>query len=159
VERVCREYLDTPAQIVSLEPMKVSDVWSDIQRVADALGVPERGLELTFKLRERMDDIARRAADLTIKPTVACIEWIDPIMAGGNWVPELVEMAGGIELFGKAGKHSPWLEWDDLWAADPDLIIILPCGFDIERSRAEMPALTRLPGWKSLRAIRSGRVY
>ena len=159
VERVARECLDTPAQIVSLEPMQLSDLFADIDRVAEALQVPERGLELNFKLRERMDEIAQRAADLPVKPTVACIEWIDPIMAGGNWMPELVEMAGGIELFGKAGKHSPWLEWDDLWAADPDVIVVLPCGFDIERARQEMPALTQQPGWKTLRAIRNGQVY
>ena len=158
VERVCREYLDTPAQIVSLEPMQLSDLFADIQRVAEALNVPERGVELTLRLRERMDDIAHRAADLPT-PKVATIEWIDPIMAGGNWMPELVGMAGGIELFGRAGKHSPWLEWDDLWAADPDVIIVLPCGFDIERAREEMPALTQRPGWKSLRAIRNGQVY
>ena len=81
------------------------------------------------------------------------------MMAGGNWIPELVEMAGGIELFGKAGEHSPWLEWDNLAAADPDVIVILPCGFGIERARQEMPALTSRPGWKSLRAVRNGQVY
>ena len=159
VERVARECLDTPAQIVSLEPMQLSDIFADIGRVAEALHVPERGVELVLKLRERMDDIARRTADLSVKPTVACIEWIDPIMAGGNWLPELVERAGGTNLFGKAGKHSPWLEWDDLWAADPDVIVVLPCGFDIERARQEMPALTQRPGWKTLRAIRNGQVY
>jgi iron complex transport system substrate-binding protein len=106
-----------------------------------------------------MDDIARRAGALTVKPTVACVEWIDPLMAGGNWIPELVEMAGGVALFGKAGHHSPWMTWDDLWAADPDVIAVMPCGFDIERSRDEMGALTTQPGWKTLRAIREGRVY
>jgi iron complex transport system substrate-binding protein len=159
VERMARECLASPAQIVSLEPMQVADVFADVLRVADALGAPERGAELNLKLQTRMDDIARRAAELPTRPTVACVEWIDPLMAGGNWIPELVEMAGGVALFGKAGKHSPWIHWDDLWAADPDVIAVMPCGFDIERSRAEMPALTRQPGWKSLRAIREGQVY
>lgn len=159
VERVARECLTSPARIVSLEPMQVADVFADVLRVADALGAPERGAELNLRLQARMDDIARRAADLPTRPTVACVEWIDPLMAGGNWIPELVEMAGGVALFAKAGKHSPWIHWDDLWAADPDVIAVMPCGFGIERSRAEMPALTRAPGWKSLRAIREGRVY
>ena len=159
VERVVRVCLSSSAQFVSLEPNQVADVLADILRVAEVLHAPERGAELTLKLQLRMDDIAKRSADLTTRPTVACIEWIDPLMAGGNWVPELVEMAGGIALFGKAGAHSPWLDWDDLWAADPDVIVVLPCGFDIERSRQEMPALTSKPGWKSLRAIREGRVY
>ena len=158
VERVARECLDTPAQIVSLEPMQLADVFADILRVAEALGAPERGAALTLELQTRIDDIAGRAADLP-KRTVACVEWIDPLMAGGNWVPELVELAGGIALFGKAGEHSPWLFWDDLWAADPDVIVVMPCGFDIERSQQEMPALTAQPGWKTLRAIREGQVY
>jgi iron complex transport system substrate-binding protein len=68
-------------------------------------------------------------------------------------------MAGGVNLFGKAGAHSPWMTWDDLWAADPDAIVVLPCGFGIERTRQEMPALTRQPGWNSLRAVREGSVY
>jgi iron complex transport system substrate-binding protein len=159
VERMARECLASPAQIVSLEPMQVADVFADVLRVADALGAPERGAELNLKLQTRMDDIARRAAELPTRPTVACVEWIDPLMAGGNWIPELVEMAGGVALFGKAGKHSPWIHWDDLWAADPDVIAVMPCGFGIERSRAEMPALAGQPGWKSLRAIREGQVY
>ncbi len=159
VERVVREYLDADARIVSLEPMQTADLFADIQRVADACGVSERGASLTADLRSRMDAIAAQTADLTDKSTVACIEWIDPLMAGGNWVPELVQMAGGVELFGKAGQHSPWLFWDDLWASDPDAIVVLACGFDIARARQEMPALTRQPGWNSLRAIRNGQVY
>ncbi len=159
VERVARECLTTPAQIVSLEPMRLADVTADILRVAEALYAPERGAELTLKLQLRLDDLARRAGELTVRPTVACVEWIDPLMAGGNWIPELVTMAGGAALFAKAGQHSPWIHWDDLWAADPDVIAVMPCGFGIERSRAEMAALTNQPGWKSLRAIREGRVY
>ncbi len=159
VERVARECLSTPARIVSLEPMQTADVLADILRVAEALGAPERGAELVLKLQLRMDDIARRSGQIAVKPTVACVEWIDPLMVGGNWIPELVEMAGGIALFGKAGQHSPWVHWDDLWAADPDVIAVMPCGFGIERSRAEMAALASQPGWKTLRAIREGRVY
>lgn len=159
VERVARECLSTPAQIVSLEPMRIADVLDDICRVAEALGVPDRGSEVVLKLQARMDDIARLAAERLAKPTVACVEWIDPLMAGGNWVPELVQMAGGVNLFGRAGAHSPWMHWDDLWAADPDAIVVLPCGFDIARTRQEMPALTRQPGWHSLRAVREGNVY
>ena len=159
VERVTRECLSTPAEIISLEPMRLDDVFADIGRVAGALGVPERGEEVTLKLKARIDDITERTAALPTKPSVACVEWIDPLMAGGNWLPELVELAGGTGLFGKAGEHSPWMEWGDLWAADPDVIVVLPCGFDIQRSLEEMPALTQQPGWKTLRAIREGQVY
>ena len=80
-------------------------------------------------------------------------------MAAGNWMPQLVEMAGGINLVGTAGKHSPWLTWEQLVAIDPDVIVILPCGFDIERTRGEMGSLARLPQWPDLRAARTGRVF
>ena len=91
-----------------------------------------------------MSEIAHRAGSLGIHPTVACIEWIDPLMAGGNWMPELIEMAGGINLFGEAGKHSPWMTWEELESSDPDVIIVTPCGFDIDRSMEEMPGVSSL---------------
>jgi iron complex transport system substrate-binding protein len=159
VQRVIREGLNTPTELVSLEPNALEDVFADIQRVADALGSSERGAAKVDEMRQRMNGIAERARALPNKPTVALVEWIDPLMAAGNWMPELVDMAGGINLFGAAGQDSPWLEWDDLWASDPDIMVILPCGFDIERSRSEMPTLTRQPGWATLRAVREGRVY
>jgi iron complex transport system substrate-binding protein len=90
---------------------------------------------------------------------VACIEWIDPLMAAGNWVPELVEAAGGVNQFGEAGKHSPWMTWDDLVHRDPDVIVVLPCGFDLPRTKVELPALTRHTEWTTLKAVRTGRVW
>jgi iron complex transport system substrate-binding protein len=80
-------------------------------------------------------------------------------MAAGNWVPELVELAGGVNLFGEAGKHSPWMTWEDLLRRDPDVIVVMPCGFDLPRTREELPALTRRPEWESLKAVRTGRVW
>src|SRR5947207_1550348 len=106
-----------------------------------------------------MAAIAERARSLPHKPTVACLEWIDPLMAAGNWMPELVEMAGGVNLFGEAGKHSPWMTWEQLRERDPEVIVALPCGLDLERTRHEMTALTSRPGWDDLRAARQQRVY
>ncbi len=159
VEQAACDWLDTPAQIVSLEPNWLDDVLRDIERVAAALDVPERGAKLTADLRARMQTIANQTCQLTSKPAIACVEWIDPLMAAGNWVPELVEIAGGINLFGRAGQHSPWLFWDDLWASDPDVIAIMPCGYDIAKALSELPALTECPGWDNLRAVREGRVF
>jgi iron complex transport system substrate-binding protein len=105
-----------------------------------------------------MTAIADRARRLPDSPSVACIEWIDPLMAAGNWMPELVEMAGGTNLFGEAGKHAPWMTWEQLRQRDPDVIVVLPCGHDIERSRQDMPALTARPGWAELKAVRDRRV-
>jgi iron complex transport system substrate-binding protein len=106
-----------------------------------------------------MAAIAEQTRTLPTRPTVACVEWVEPLMASGNWMPELVEMAGGINLFGAAGKHAPRLTWEQLCAADPDVILVLPCGFDIARTRRDMPALTGKPEWPRLRAVRQGRVY
>jgi len=145
--------------IVSLEPNDLSYIWKDIQSVADALGVPDRGITLTKKLQDRMQSLSEQVSKATYTPTVATIEWIEPIMAAGNWVPELIEMAGGKNLFGEAGKHSPWMKFEELEKADPDVIVVMPCGFDIDRSRKEMPAITNLKGWSGLRAVREGRVY
>ncbi len=158
VEEAVREWLDHPVRVVSLEPNALADVWESIRQVAQALGVPERGEELIVILRRRMAEIAETARALSPKPTVAYIEWIEPLMAGGNWMPELIEMAGGVNLFGEAGRHAPWLKWEDVVAKDPEVIVIAPCGFDIARTRREMPLLTRRREWPQLRAVREGRV-
>ncbi|MBI1926915.1 cobalamin-binding protein [Candidatus Poribacteria bacterium] len=159
VEQVVCEWLDSRPRIVSLEPNGLSDVWADIGRVAEALGTSERGADLIRRLKQRMDAISERARVIPEKPTVACIEWIEPLMAAGNWMPELIQMAGGVNLFGEVGKHSPWMTWEELCAKDPQVIIILPCGFNIKRSREDMPVLTQKPEWSHLRAVRNGRVY
>ena len=152
-------WTDSRPEIVSLRPDSLVDVWRDISNVARAAGVDAAGAELIADLQARMQHVCDRAATLESRPRVACIEWIDPLMAAGNWMPELVEMAGGINLFGEAGKHSPWMTWDVLAAADPDVVLILPCGFDIARSRAEMAFLTQIGGWADLKAVREGQVY
>ncbi len=159
VEAAVCQWLDSRPRIVSLAPNALADVWEDIRRVAEALCVPERGAQLIERLQQRMTAIADRARTLPQRPTVACIEWIEPLMSAGNWMPELVAMAGGVHLFATAGKHAPYLNWDDLCAQDPEVILVLPCGWEMGRSRQEMPALARKPEWAALRAVQSGRVY
>jgi iron complex transport system substrate-binding protein len=158
VQRVACDYLNSPAEIIALEPNRLSDIFSDIQRVADVTGVPERGTALVQQMQQRMQAIAEQARELP-HPTVATLEWLDPLMAAGNWMPELIEMAGGNNLLGTSGEHSPWLSWEELQAADPDVIAILPCGFDIARTLSEMSALTEREEWHALRAVQSGQVY
>jgi iron complex transport system substrate-binding protein len=145
--------------IVSLEPNALADVWADIRRVAQTLGASERGDQLVESLQRQMNEIAAKARTADSRPTVACVEWIDPLMAAGNWMPELVEMAGGVNLFGEAGKHSPWMTWEELVAADPDVLFISPCGFDIARTLQETDLLVGKPEWSDLRAVKSGRVF
>jgi iron complex transport system substrate-binding protein len=159
VERALAERWRGPAPvIVPLAPNSLEDVWEDFRRVARALDVAARGDELVRSSRERMEACARRARALP-RRSVACIEWIDPLMAAGNWVPELCELANATCLFGEAGKHSPWMTWDELAAKDPDAILVLPCGFDIARTKAEMGPLVARPGWPALRAVREDRVF
>ena len=144
--------------MVSLEPNNLDDVWNDFRRVADALGVPARAEELIASLTNRLAVIRQEAQDLA-RPTVAAIEWLAPLMAGGNWMPELIEIAGGKSLFAKAGEHSNWLDWATLVEADPDVILLLPCGFKIEQTIRDLHLLTENPAWADLRAVKEGRVY
>lgn len=159
VEEAACQWLGSEPRIVSLAPYDLDDVWQDISLVAQALGVPERGIELVSRLQERMETIADRARALSDRPTVGCIEWIEPLMAAGNWMPALVDKAGGTNLLGAPGKHSPWLCWEQLQALDPEAIVVLPCGFDRERTRREMPPLLGKPGWEELRAVHDRRVF
>ncbi len=159
VEAATRDWTDRPVNIVSLNPMSLDDVWRDMGKVAVALGVADRGKSLIHSLTQRMRMTGDRAATVKQRPRTALIEWIEPLMAGGNWMPTLVEMAGGANLFGTAGQHSPWLEWEALKSADPDAIVIAPCGLDLARIRADFPALAKLRGWSELRAVKTKRVY
>ncbi len=159
VEAAVCDMIGSRPKIVALEPNALEDIFIDLERVADALGVAERGADLAAALRRRMTAVERRAATAAERPTVACIEWIEPLMAAGNWMPELVEMAGGVSVVGRAGEHAPWLEWAELVALDPDVIIAFPCGFDIQRTRREIGPLTARPEWSNLQAVAAGRVY
>jgi iron complex transport system substrate-binding protein len=159
VEAAVAEWLGVKPRIVSLAPYALADLFADMQRVADALGAHQRGVDLVARLKGKMDAIAARAKTAASRPTLATIEWLDPLMAAGNWMPELIEMAGGTNLFGRAGEHSPWMKFDDLTAKDPDAILVSPCGFAIARTMEETSLMTRSPGWNDLRAVRERRVF
>lgn len=159
VEQAVAGVTGLETRLVSLDAAALDGIWADIRTAAAALDAADRGDALVAALRRRMAAVTDVTAGVAAAPTVACIEWVDPLMAAGNWLPELVAMAGGVNLFGAAGAHSPWLDWEALAAADPDIVIVMPCGFDIARTRAEMPALTGSAAWSRLRAARAGRVY
>ena len=147
------------ARIVALGASTVGEALRDIESVASALGVPERGLSLTSRLRRRMDEIARVARAQPRRPRVLTIEWLSPLMAAGNWIPEMVEMAGGENLLGETGRHSPWLAPGELAAADPDRIVVIPCGFSLARTEAEAARLVGPSGLGQTRAAREGGVF
>ena len=159
VERAVAQIAGCEAKIISLHPNSLSDIWEDIGRVAVGLEVAREGRRLVESLRQRMRKIREKTLSLDARPTVACIEWADPLMAAGNWTPELIEMAGGRNLFGIAGRHSPGMTFEHLIGQDPDVIVMAPCGFSLERTRQDLPLLTAQPGWEGLKAVREGRVY
>jgi len=159
VEQAVSKWLGSSPQIISLSPTRLADIWEDIRRVADALDLVEHGKEVLRSLKNRVVDIIEKTCQLKERPSVACIEWIEPLMAAGNWVPELVELAGGSNLIGESGKHSPWMNWETLARQNPEIIVVMPCGFDLKRTRAEMAALVGRPEWSRLRAVKKHRVY
>lgn len=163
VEKVVATLTHSQAQVISLQPNTLSDVWADIQRVADAFGVEWQPVltELQSRVQACERNWAQRIEDKELGeiPTVACIEWTNPLMAAGNWIPEMVKLAGGQPLFAESGKHSPWLNWETLTAADPDIIVIMPCGFDLNRTRQEAMQIGQRPEWLNLQAVKSGRTY
>lgn len=146
-------------KIISLSPARLADLWQDIQTVADALGLTERGRQLLTALKERVVDVIQKTCLIQRRPAVACLDWLDPLMAAGHWVPEMVEFAGGRHLFGQPGQPSSWLEWETLRRSDPDLIVLMPCGFDLDRTRREAAALAAKPEWQTLRAVKTGQVF
>ena len=145
--------------VVSLEPNDLGDVWNDIRRVGEALDVPERAGELIESLTQRLAAIREKAKSAKSRPSVAAIEWLGPLMAGGNWMPELIEIAGGRSLFARAGEHSSWLDWSNLSETDPEVILLLPCGFKIAQTIRDLNLLTENPAWANLRPVKQGRVY
>ncbi len=172
VQQAVAAQVDSQPKIISLQPSTLADLWADIAQVTAALGAQIAGDTLLARLQTRVAQCEAQAkAQLTpqpfgtpeqrnpTRPKVACIEWIEPLMAAGNWVPELVTLAGGENLFGQKGKHSPWMEWQALVDADPDIIVTMPCGFDLAKTQVEMAALTSKPGWNQLKAVQSDQVY
>jgi iron complex transport system substrate-binding protein len=159
VAAAARELFDRPVTIVSLTPARLGDVLDDVQRVADAAHCPEAGAALLGRMRARLDAIRARATRVHSRPRVACLEWLDPLMAAGNWVPELVELGGGTYGMVEAGSPSTRLTWDELVAYAPDVIVAMPCGFRLPQTQRELPRLTQRPEWCRLPAVRNRRVY
>lgn len=145
-------------RVLSLEPRTLADVLDCLRVVGDALGVPDVAAERIAALRARLDEVRRRVAGRT-RPRVVALEWLDPVWPAGHWVPEQIELAGGVPLLASAGEHTGAIEWRRVRDARPDVLVLLPCGFPPERTRAELPALTRLPGWAQLPAVRADAVW
>jgi iron complex transport system substrate-binding protein len=156
VEASVAAVLDAETTIASLEAVDLGGLWRDIQHVGEAIQTDSAGL--IERLQSRLSEVRRDTTDGS-RPRVFCLEWLEPMMFAGNWVPELIEMAGGEDLFAQSGAHSGVISWDGVVSCDPDIIILMPCGYDLSRTLEELPLLTNLPGWASLRAVRNGHVF
>lgn len=158
VERAIKHLTSKPT-VTALEPKTLSDIWCDIQTVAGIGNASIHGRTLVSQLQDRLAALSKLVASRGTTPTVACIEWIDPLMYAANWVPELIEIAGGQPTHAQVGTNSDYFDFLELVQCDPDYILIMPCGFDIERSRKELAPLTKKPLWTTLSAVRNHHVF
>ena len=148
-------------RVLALNPQSLGDVLSDLERLGDATGTLATARRLQAAWQARITAVEQATADLdtAARPRVAMIEWLEPLMLSGNWIPEMVALAGGRHELTIAGRHSPYVAWEDLLAYDPQAIVVVPCGFDLERTLSCWKGLAALPGWQRLSAVRSGRVH
>ena len=145
--------------VINLEPSRLSDVFECVRAVAEAAGLAERGETAVAELKRRVAEVDRRTAAVTDRPRVVVLEWIDPPFCAGHWSPELVRLAGGQEAIGQEGARSRTVSWQDVRDADPHVLFIACCGFDVERTTEDLPLLQSLPGYRAMRCVREGRVY
>lgn len=144
--------------VISLDPKSLADVFVDIRRVGDFTGRTDQAAGLLDELQARLD-VVRAAVSGKARPRVLALEWLDPPFAGGHWVPEMIALAGGLDVIASPGDHSARLTWEQIAKADPDVIVVMPCGFDEAGAAAQIETIADRPEWRSLRAVREGRVH
>jgi iron complex transport system substrate-binding protein len=145
-------------RVISLQAGSIAGIIADVQSIAEAIGRPDAGKRLVAEITAGIQRV-RQAVAGRQRPTVALIEWTDPVFVTGNWGPELVEAAGGTPVLCAAGEHSRAIDWDTLRKTDPDVLIIAPCGFSLPRALRELPTLEQYPGWIDLRVVQSRNVF
>ncbi len=146
-------------QTVTVSARRFGELFGSIDALGIATGRRQRAKQLKSRLRQEVEGIQRRLDRAGKRPKVWCAEWLDPLLAAGHWIPELVEMAGGLDVAGIVGEDSASVTWEQVRKANPDVVIVMPCSFSLQRTRRVFPLLSRRPGWKKLSAVRSGRVF
>ena len=146
-------------EVISLDPQYLGDVLEDVRRVGRAPGAEAAAGQVTARMQERIDAVTQRAELADSRPRVLHLEWTDPLMCGGHWVPEMVELAGGANCFGDKEMGSFPLEWDAVVESQPEVIVVMPCGFEVPRGMEDVPLLTAKEGWQSLPAVQNDRVF
>jgi iron complex transport system substrate-binding protein len=144
--------------VLSLDPKRLADVFADIEAVGATVGRRREAEALVAGLRRRLTAVASSRAGKP-RPRVAALEWLDPPFTAGHWVPEMIDRAGGEDAFAASGDPSRRATWDEIAAGDPEVVLVMPCGFDEAGARAQMALLEGHPAWESLAAVRAGRAY
>jgi len=157
-ERAVRE-LGTAPRVLSLEPNTLRDVLGTIEAVGAATGREAAAAALVAALAARIERVGAAGVTVATRPRVFCMEWMDPPWVAGHWVPEMVALAGGEDVLGTAGAPSRPFEWERVVAARPEVVVLMPCGYDLARTLADRPVVEALPGWAALPAVEAGRVY
>ena len=158
VKEAVRSQLGDHVEVLSVSPTDLSSVVSSIRTIASAMGAEAEAEELTAQMKSELQQIQDNVSELNW-PSVLAIEWMEPLMSAGNWVPQLIQLAGGQPLASEAGEHSPWLEWEQVQQLNPQIITVMPCGYTLEQTLSEISVLTNRPGWKELRAVQNKQVY
>ena len=153
------EQLGLDCEVLTTDPHSIEDVFADIRRIGAATETEDRAEELVSDLRERTREIERTARLTTDRPRVAVLDWTDPVMSAGHWIPEMVEMAGGTYGMADRGAASRPVEWRAIREYDPEILVVAPCGFDLDQTTENLADLTERPGWDELTAVREGRIY
>ena len=152
------EILEKRPEVEVIDPHSIDDILSSVIIISKRIGKEKQGLELVNTLQKRINYIKNQ--NYTTRPKVLCIEWVEPFFTSGHWVPQMVELAGGTNLISTIGEHSRKMTIDEVVAADPDIIVMMPCGFDTKRTISEcMNALRDNSVWLELRAVKSGNTY
>lgn len=158
VLEACRSLPNEPT-VISLAPNSLSDVLADIDRVGAATGTEARARRLVHEILARIERVRRGTSLSNSRPRVACLEWLDPLYYAGHWIPEMVELAGGENGFGHTGQPSAKLDWQSVLKFSPEIILVMPCGFEPQRTQRELHLLQSRRGWNALPAVKTGRVF
>lgn len=150
--------LSRKPEVLSLDPKCLGDVLQDVERVGEATGRLREAQDAVRSLQERIETVAARVVEATARPTVVCLEWLDPLMASGHWIPEMVGLAGAREPLGNLAAPARRVQWEQIRTCAPEILVLMPCGFAVDRVLDAIHLLTRLPGWESLPAVQRGRV-
>lgn len=158
VKEVVQTSLNNDVEVISVSPTDLSSFVASVHTVAQAIDAEEEARILTAEMKDQLQEIQQKTLPL-YAPGVLCIEWLDPLMVAGNWIPQLVQLAGGNPLIAEAGKHSPWLDWQQVQQLDPEIITITPCGYGISQTLSELSSLTERSGWGNLKVVQNHQIF